>query len=169
MCFPIWLIDFPFDFFFFLRVLNLFFCALRKLYLDWAPENLSHGVPRHAPLSMTHPWIDLTPAHLKQIWSRRVSTRRNRNAITIQSIAGMTRMEQNGRELSRGVDQAHEVLNFVGLKFCVGLRRRYCFFALTGWFRQAAFRFEKINAPKKIFSREKNHKQIHQCGFLPQR
>ena len=109
---------------------------------------------------MTHPWIDLTPAHLKQIWSRRVRTRRNRNAITIQSIAGMTRMEQNGRELSRGVDQAHEVLNFVGLKFCVGFRRRYVFFALTGWFRQAAFRFEKINASEKILSREKNQNKF---------
>ena len=103
-------------------------------------------------------WAQLTSSIFGR--SRRVKTRRNRNAITIQSIAGMTRMEQNGRELSRGVDQAHEVLNFVGLKFCVGLRRRYCFFALTGWFRQAAFRFEKINASEKILSREKNQNKF---------
>ena len=94
----------PLSYFFFLRVWS-FLCALRKLYPDWAQENLSHGIPCHAVLSMAHPWIDLTPTHPMQIWSRRVRTRRNRDehdAITIQSNAGVTRernkMGENFRE-----------------------------------------------------------------------
>ena len=94
----------PLSYFFFLRVWS-FLCALRKPYPDWAQENLSHGIPCHAVLSMAHPWIDLTPTHLMQIWSRRVRTRRNRDehdAVTIQSNAGVTRernkMGENLRE-----------------------------------------------------------------------
>ena len=94
----------PLSYFFFLRVWS-FLCALRKPYPDWAQENLSHGIPCHAVLSMAHPRIDLTPTHPMQIWSRRVRTRQNRSehdAIMMQSSAGVTRkrnkMGENFRE-----------------------------------------------------------------------